>query len=64
VRKFKSYCFKADPRLIELLDLIAIRMETTRGALIRALILNFVTDHFTEEKPSMLKYIETGCDND
>ena len=56
--RLKSYSFKADPRIIKELDQIAKEMKTTRGALIRAGILNIITQHYQKREPRKLRVLE------
>jgi predicted transcriptional regulator len=56
--KLKSYSFKADPRIIEELDQIAREVKTSRGALIRAGILNIITQHYQKREPRKLRVVE------
>jgi len=55
--RLKSYSFKADPREIEILDRIAKEMKTSRGALIRAGILNIITGYYQKREPKKMRVI-------
>jgi len=56
--RLKSYSFKADPREVEELDRIARELRTSRGALIRAAILNFIIQYQQKKEPKKLRVIE------
>jgi len=56
--KLSEYSFKADPRVIEELDQIAKEIGTSRGALIRAAILNFIIQYQQKKEPKKLRVIE------
>jgi len=56
--RLKEYTFKADPRLIEELDRIARQLRTTRGALIRAAILNLIVEHYQKREPKKMRVLE------
>jgi predicted transcriptional regulator len=55
--KLKEYTFKADPRLIEELDRIAKELNTSRGALIRAGILNIITGYYQKKEPKKMRVL-------
>ncbi len=56
--KLKEYTFKEDPRIIEELDRIAKEMKTTRGALIRAGILNIITGYYQKREPRKMRVLQ------
>jgi predicted transcriptional regulator len=55
--KLKTYSFKADPRLMEELERIAKEMKTSRGALIRAGILNIITGYYQKKEPKKMRVL-------
>jgi metal-responsive CopG/Arc/MetJ family transcriptional regulator len=55
--KLKEYTFKEDPRVIEELDRIAKELKTSRGALIRTAILNFIIQYYQKKEPKKLRVI-------
>jgi predicted transcriptional regulator len=55
--KLKSYSFKADPKEMEVLDQIARELKTSRGALIRAGILNIITGYYQKREPRKMRVI-------
>ena len=56
--RLKSYSFKADPRIMKELDRIARQLRTSRGALIRAGILNIITQHYQKREPRKIRVLE------
>ena len=56
--KLREYTFKADPRVIEELDQIAREIGTSRGALIRTAILNFIIQYHQKKEPRKLRVVE------
>jgi metal-responsive CopG/Arc/MetJ family transcriptional regulator len=55
--KLKEYTFKEDPRVIQELDRIAREIGTSRGALIRTAILNFIIQYHQKKEPKKLRVI-------
>jgi predicted transcriptional regulator len=58
VSRLKLYTFRADPREIQMLDQIAREIGTSRGALIRTAILNFIIQYHQKKEPKKLRVIE------
>jgi metal-responsive CopG/Arc/MetJ family transcriptional regulator len=56
--RLKEYTFKADPRIIEELDRIAREVKTSRGALIRTAILNFIIQYHQKKEPKKMRVVE------
>jgi predicted transcriptional regulator len=56
--RLKEYTFKADPRVIQELDRIARELKTSRGALIRAAILNLITQHYQKKEPRKMRVLQ------
>jgi predicted transcriptional regulator len=55
--RLKSYSFKADPKEMEVLDQIARELKTSRGALIRAGILNIITGYYQKKEPKKMRVL-------
>jgi len=56
--KLREYTFKADPRIMEELDRIAREIGTSRGALIRTAILNFIIQYHQKKEPRKMRVVE------
>jgi metal-responsive CopG/Arc/MetJ family transcriptional regulator len=56
--KLKEYTFKEDPRVIQELDRIAKEIGTSREALIRTAILNFIIQYHQKKEPKKLRVLE------
>jgi len=56
--KLREYTFKEDPRIIQELDRIAKELKTSRGALIRTAILNFIIQYHQKKEPRKMRVIE------
>jgi len=56
--RLKSYSFKADPRIMKELDRIAREIGTSRGALIRTAILNFIIQYHQKKEPRKMRVVE------
>jgi predicted transcriptional regulator len=54
----KVFSFKADPREIEILDQIARELKTSRGAIIRTAILNFIIQYNQKKEPRKMRVIQ------
>jgi len=55
--KLKEYTFKEDPRVIAELDRIARELKTSRGALIRTAILNFIIQYHKKKELRKMRVI-------
>ena len=56
--RLRPHSFRADPKIMEELDNIARQRRTSRGALIRAAILNIITQHYQTGKPRKMRVLE------
>ena len=55
--RLREYTFKEDPRVIQELDRIAKELKTSRGALIRTAILNFIIQYHQKKEPRKMRVI-------
>ena len=55
--KLKEYTCKEDPRVLAELDKIAKELKTSRGALIRTAILNFIIQYHQKKEPRKMRVI-------